>query len=61
MPEQPPVQHEQEMVTPNAISIAQAHFPARAWFRAIYTDEEPVGLVMLSDEPGKSTYYLWPS
>jgi len=48
-----------KMVAPNAISIAQAHFADRAWFRAVYANEEPVGFVMLSDEPEKQNYYLW--
>jgi diamine N-acetyltransferase len=48
-----------KMVAPNAVSIAQAHFEPRAWFRAIYADETPVGFVMLWDEPEKGAYYLW--
>jgi diamine N-acetyltransferase len=35
------------MVTDNAISIAQAHFSENAWMRAIYTDDTPVGFIML--------------
>jgi diamine N-acetyltransferase len=34
-------------VAPNAVSIAQAHFEPKAWFRAIHAGEEPVGFVML--------------
>ena len=30
-------------VAPNAVSIAQAHFQPRAWFRAVYAAETPVG------------------
>lgn len=37
------------LVAPNAFSIAQAHFHAEAWFRAIYADETPVGFAMLED------------
>ncbi len=37
------------LVAPNAFSIAQAHFAPEAWFRAIYADEEPVGFAMLED------------
>lgn len=48
-----------KMVAPNAVSIAQAHFAKHAWFRAIYTDETPVGFVMLWDDPKKGEYYLW--
>jgi len=48
-----------DLVAPNAVSIAQAHFSEHAWFRAIYADEIPVGFVMLHDEPEKPEYYLW--
>lgn len=52
--------HQQGFVAPNAISIAEAYFAReRAWFRAVYADETPVGFVMLSDEPDKPEYYLW--
>ena len=46
-------------VAPNAVSIAQAHFEPKAWFRAIYADETPVGFVMLFDNPEKPIYFLW--
>jgi len=46
-------------VAPNAVSIAQAHFEAKAWFRAIYAGEEPVGFVMLSEDTETPEYYLW--
>jgi diamine N-acetyltransferase len=46
-------------VAPNAVSIAEAHFEPRAWFRAVYADETPVGFVMLYDDPEKGWYYLW--
>ncbi len=47
------------MVAPNAVSIAQAHFEPKAWFRAIYADETPVGFVMLYDDPEEPDYFLW--
>lgn len=47
------------LVAPNEISIAEAHFAADAWFRAIYADETPVGFVMISDKPEIPRYYLW--
>ena len=37
-------------VASNAISLAQALFVPAAWYRAIYSAEEPVGFVMLEDE-----------
>lgn len=50
---------QKKMVAPNAISIAQAHFNKYAWFRAVYADEEPVGFIMLYDNPEEPTYFLW--
>jgi diamine N-acetyltransferase len=50
---------QQKMVAPNARSIAEAHFSDKAWFRAIYADETPVGFIMLYDDGEKSEYYLW--
>jgi diamine N-acetyltransferase len=52
-------------VAPNAVSIAQAHFEPKAWFRAIYADETPVGFLMLYDDPDgeppdhEPVYFLW--
>lgn len=54
------VKPEQEkFVANNAISIAQAHFEPKAWFRAVYADETAVGFVMLYDDPETSDYFLW--
>ena len=50
---------QQKMVAPNAISIAQAHFSDKAWFRAIYANEIAVGFVMLYDDSEKPEYFLW--
>jgi diamine N-acetyltransferase len=50
---------QQNMVANNAVSIAQAHFEPKAWFRGIYADETPVGFIMLFDDPDKSEYFLW--
>lgn len=50
---------QKNFVAPNAISISQAYFEPKAWFRAIYADETPVGFVMLFDNPEKPIYYLW--
>jgi diamine N-acetyltransferase len=46
-------------VAPNAVSIAEAHFEPKAWFRAVYAGEEPVGFVMLFEDTEKPEYYLW--
>lgn len=50
---------QRKFVAPNAISIAQAYFYDKAWFRAIYADETPVGFVMLDEQPDKPEYYIW--
>ena len=51
---------QRKFVASNAKSIAQAHFyPEKAWFRAIYAGETPVGFLMLSDEANKAEYFLW--
>jgi diamine N-acetyltransferase len=47
------------MVAPNSVSIAEAHYEPRAWFRAIYAGETPVGFIMLYDSPEEKTYFLW--
>jgi diamine N-acetyltransferase len=45
------------LVAPNAVSIAQAHFEPKAWFRAIYAGDDPVGFVMLYDDVPEC--FLW--
>ena len=50
---------QKEFVADNARSIAEAHFQPKAWLRAVYAGEEPVGFVMLYDDPDAPRYYLW--
>ncbi len=50
---------QRQFVADNAVSIAEAHFEEKAWFRAIYADETPVGFLMLYDDPEATDYYLW--
>ncbi|MBP9501973.1 MAG: GNAT family N-acetyltransferase [Candidatus Promineofilum sp.] len=50
---------QRNFVADNAVSIAEAHFEPKAWYRAIYADETPVGFVMLHDDPQAGEYYLW--
>lgn len=50
---------QQKMVAPNALSIAQAHFSSKAWFRAIYAGDTPVGFIMLYDNAEEGEYFLW--
>ena len=46
-------------VAPNAVSIAQAYFEPKAWFRAIYAGDEPVGFIMLEADEDRAEYSLW--
>lgn len=46
-------------VAPNAVSIAQGHFEPKAWFRAVYAGDDPVGFAMLSVDVEAREYYLW--
>lgn len=50
---------QQKFVATNAVSIAQAYFSDKAWFRAIYADESPVGFIMLYKDTDKPEYFLW--
>lgn len=50
---------QKKFVAPNAVSIAQAYFEPKAWFRAIYAGETPVGFLMLYDNPDEAEYFLW--
>lgn len=50
---------QEQFVAGNAVSLAQAHFEAKAWFRAIYAAETPVGFLMLYDDPDQAEYFLW--
>jgi diamine N-acetyltransferase len=50
---------QKHFVASNSDSIAQAYFEPKAWFRAIYADETPVGFLMLFDDPDNADYFLW--
>ncbi len=52
-------EEQKHFVAPNAVSIAQAYFEPKAWFRAIYADETAVGFLMLYDDPEEPQYFLW--
>ena len=47
------------LVAPNSMSIAEAYFEPKAWFRAIYANDEPVGFLMLYDDADTPKYYVW--
>ncbi len=48
-----------EHVAPNPVSLVQAHYSDKAWLRAIYLEREPIGLVMLYDDPEEEIFFLW--
>lgn len=50
---------QKHFVAPNAVSIAEAYFYPKAWFRAIHADNTPVGFLMLDDDPDEPRYFLW--
>lgn len=50
---------QQGLVAPNAVSIAEAHFQPKAWFRAIYAGEEPAGFAMVWRDPDEQAFYIW--
>lgn len=54
------VKPEQEkFVAGNAVSIAQAHYEEKAWYRAVYAGETPIGFVMVYEDPEANEYFLW--
>ena len=52
-----PEQH--GLVSSNAVSIAEAYFEPRAWFRAVYFGDEPAGFAMVWRDPGEREFYIW--
>lgn len=50
---------QENFVAPNAVSLAEALFDDKAWYRGIYAGETPVGFVMLFDDETQPKYYLW--
>jgi diamine N-acetyltransferase len=53
---------QRDSVAPNAFSIAQAYVEDRAWPRAIYLGETPIGFVMLHLDrhaPDGPVVFLW--
>ena len=49
---------QEQYVATNARSIAEAHFEPRAWFRAVYADDDPVGFVMAYRDP-PNAFWVW--
>ena len=52
-------EEQSKFVASNAVSIAEAHFSNKAWFRGIYHGDEPVGFIMLYIDQDKAEYHLW--
>jgi diamine N-acetyltransferase len=50
---------QEDLVTPNAVSIAEAYVHEQAWCRAVYAGDELVGFVMLHDATTGPGYMLW--
>jgi diamine N-acetyltransferase len=50
---------QQGLVAPNAVSIAEAHFEPKAWFRAVYHGDEPAGFAMVWRDPPEHVFYIW--
>jgi diamine N-acetyltransferase len=50
---------QQGLVAPNALSIAEAYFEPKAWFRAVYHGEEPAGFAMVWRDPPERVFYIW--
>lgn len=50
---------QEKFVASNAYSLAEALFEPKAWYRAVYADETPVGFMMMEEDPAQGKYYLW--
>ncbi len=50
---------QEKFVAPNAYSLAEALFEPKAWYRAVYAGETPVGFMMMEEDPQQGKYYLW--
>lgn len=50
---------QRRFVAPNCRSIAEHAYTTEAWLQAIYADDEPVGLVLLSERRSVPRFYLW--
>jgi diamine N-acetyltransferase len=50
---------QRDYVSPNAKSIAEAHFEPRAWFRAIAAGDELVGFAMVYRDLEEGEFHIW--
>ncbi|MGB9357019.1 MAG: GNAT family N-acetyltransferase [Acidimicrobiia bacterium] len=51
--------HQRSMVATNAVSLAQYAVAPKAWTRAVFADDVPVGYVLLYDDVDTPEYFLW--
>jgi diamine N-acetyltransferase len=52
-------EEQKQYVVTNAIAIAEACYSETAWFRAVYANEIPVGLIVLEVNLDAPEYLLW--
>ncbi|MBX3047153.1 MAG: GNAT family N-acetyltransferase [Anaerolineales bacterium] len=50
---------QEKFVAPNSYSLAEALFEPKAWYRAVYADDTPVGFMMVEEDVEQGKYYLW--
>ena len=50
---------QKRFVAPNVYSMAEAGLEPKAWPRAVYAEETPVGFLMMHLDTVAHTYYLW--
>ncbi|MGF1845358.1 GNAT family N-acetyltransferase [Vibrio clamense] len=52
-------QHQLNHVDSNAISLAEANFMSFPWFKGIYSDNNPIGFVLVNADTVSSKFELW--
>ena len=50
---------QKDYVASNSVSIAQGHYAKSAWFKGIFSDDLPVGFVMLDLIEEEDKCFLW--
>ena len=51
--------NQNDLVAPNAVSIAQGHYSKSAWFKGIFNDDVAIGFVMLDLITEENKCFLW--
>ena len=52
-------ENQNDLVAPNAVSIAQGHYSKSAWFKGIFNDDVAIGFVMLDLITEENKCFLW--